>query len=92
MHNISIAYYQTWYRIKLFVTRILIFLRRGSDCVLLRCPIVTLLFMINKSNEDTTQHIFYKFGQNFVWSGNVIVSIVIYVTMVMFKEVFEEDS
>ena len=56
------------------------------------CPSVTLLFMISKSNEDTTQHIFYKFGQNFVWSGNVIVSIVIYVTMVMFKEVFEEDS
>ena len=48
--------------------------------------------MINKSNEDTTQHIFYKFGQNFVWSGNVIVSIVIYATMVMFKEVFEEDT
>ena len=56
------------------------------------CPSVTLLFMISKSNEDTTQHTFYKFGQNFVWSGNVIVSIVIYVTMVMFKEVFEEDS
>ena len=48
--------------------------------------------MITKSNEDTTQHTFYKFGQNFVWSGNVIVSIVSYVTMVIFKEVFEEDT
>ena len=56
------------------------------------CPSVTLLFMISKSNEDTTQPTFYKFGQNFVWSGNVIVSIVSYVTMVMFKEVFEEDT
>ena len=65
---------------------------RGSDCVLLKCPSVTLLHMIIKSNEDTTQHTFDKFGQNFVWSGNVIVSIVIYVTMVMYKEVFEEDT
>ena len=77
---------------KLFDKLILIFLIGGSDCVLLKCPSVTLHFMISKSNEDTTQHTFDKFGQNFVWSGNVIVSIVIYVTMVMYKEVFEEDT